>query len=273
MNNSTLSELLSKLGFTAEESAVYECLVKTGSITVLELARKTKINRTRVYRIFEDLKKRGVVEEEIDEYRKKVRAASVDHLEYLVQQAENTARSVRELFPEASKLLLNRNVLEQPGTMVLFYRGKDGVKQQVWNTLRAEKEVVGYTYRSLSELVGKKFMQEWKDEFVLRKLHFRDVCSDEYERSMKGMERDVYPTSSFKGRYISSKTLDINHQEDIYNNVISYYNWFEGEVFGVEIYNEKIAAFEKQIFELVWKTPLSSSRRRGSSSQGDSVTK
>ena len=32
-----------------------------------------------------------------------------------------------------------------------------------------------------------------------------------------------------------------------------FYNWYEGEVFGVEIQNEKIAAFQKQLFNIVWQ--------------------
>lgn len=40
---------------------------------------------------------------------------------------------------------------------------------------------------------------------------------------------------------------------DIYNDVIGIYSWHEGEVFGVEIYNEKVATMHKQLFEIVWK--------------------
>lgn len=258
MNNSPLSDFLKKLGFLPEESTVFECLVKSGSLTALELARKSKVNRTRVYRVLEDLKKKGLVEEVVDEYRKKARAVGVERLEYLVREQENTARSVRELFPDISKLLEGQKKLEQPGTKVLFYRGREGVKQQVWNTLRADKEVVGYTYRSLSELVGKKFMEEWKTEFVLRKLLFRDVYSDEYTKSVEKTGVDNYPKSHFRSRYISSTVLNITHQSDIYNEVVSYYNWFEGEVFGVEIYNSKIASLQKQLFEIVWKQANSS---------------
>ncbi|EKD96520.1 MAG: hypothetical protein ACD_24C00009G0001 [uncultured bacterium] len=40
---------------------------------------------------------------------------------------------------------------------------------------------------------------------------------------------------------------------DIYNDVLALYNWHKGEVFGVEIYNDKITAMQKQIFEVLWK--------------------
>lgn len=57
----------------------------------------------------------------------------------------------------------------------------------------------------------------------------------------------------FQSGYIPSALLNFNHQVDIYNNVVSFYNWHEGEVFRVEIYNDKIARMHKQLFEIVWK--------------------
>lgn len=40
---------------------------------------------------------------------------------------------------------------------------------------------------------------------------------------------------------------------DIYNDVVAYSNWHRGEVFGVEIYNQQVAMFQKQMFEIIWQ--------------------
>ncbi|MBI5452275.1 hypothetical protein HY945_02345 [Candidatus Gottesmanbacteria bacterium] len=40
---------------------------------------------------------------------------------------------------------------------------------------------------------------------------------------------------------------------DIYNEIVSIYHWHEGEIFGVEIYNEKVANMQRQLFEMVWR--------------------
>ena len=43
---------------------------------------------------------------------------------------------------------------------------------------------------------------------------------------------------------------------DIYYDVITIYNWFEGEIFGVEIKNEKVVLMNKQLFELGLKQSI-----------------
>ena len=124
----------------------------------------------------------------------------------------------------------------------------------VWHTLRATHEVGGYTYRRLEEYLGNEFMEDWRDSFIRKGLIMRDIYSDEYLESRNSSPpRLSYPAKHFISRYIPNKTFKINLQMDIYNDVVAQYNWHEGEVFGVEIYNVKTAEFHKQLFEIVWK--------------------
>lgn len=254
MMNRNVTDFLSGLGLTDEEAKIYLTLSQKGILTALELSRATNINRTRVYRLLEKLKKVGIIEEVIDEHRKLAKAADLDVIELMVRDREMKAKELRENFPTILNLLHGERVISQPGTKVLFYRGKEGIRRQIWNTLRAQREVVGYTYRSVKELIG-EYYQAWKDEFVRRKLFFRDIYSDDYLESIKNDPKEsiILPRKSNTSRYVPSSILDINHQIDIYNEVTSFYNWHEGEVFGVEIYNQKVADMQKQLFEIVWK--------------------
>ena len=106
----------------------------------------------------------------------------------------------------------------------------------------------------MEPFIGEHFMHRWKEERERLKLHGRDIFSDDYVRSLKTYpqkKNDHWP--QWESRYISPKKLNINHQMDIYNDVVAIYNWHEGEVFGVEIHNNKVATFQKQLFELVWQ--------------------
>ena len=38
----------------------------------------------------------------------------------------------------------------------------------------------------------------------------------------------------------------------VYNDVVAFYSWHKGEIFGVEIQNQDIAQLQKQVFELLW---------------------
>ena len=135
-----------------------------------------------------------------------------------------------------------------------MYRGGEGIKQMVWNTLKANKEVVGYTFRVLSEIVGKEFEELWRLEFMRKNLSFRDLISDAYTSSVvEYNEETKYPKTHFQSKYIPATILNINHQCDIYNDVVTYYIWKDEEIFGVEIYNKKIADMQKQLFNLAWE--------------------
>jgi len=252
MNNSIIIRFLSELGLTTEEIKIYLTLTEKGSLTILELARITNINRTRVYRLVEVMHKKGLLEEIVEEYRQQVKAVDIHQLDLLIKEKERQSGFLREAFPQIGNLITQQKILQQPTTKVVFYRGVEGIKQMGWNTLQAKKEVLGFTYRQYSEIVGEKFTHKWYEEMFARKICFREIYSDTYLKSLK-TPLTTSKDPLFQQRYISSKILDINHQSDIYNNVVTHYNWYEGEIFGVEIYNEKVAQMQKQIFNIVWK--------------------
>jgi len=251
-----LRQFFSKLNLPEEEMIIYWLLVQHGNSTTLELARVTGISRTQVYRFLEKMKKEGLVEEIIDEYRLLAKAVDIDQLERLVKEKEYDTKELRSLFPDVRKLLSLGIGQNQPGTKVLFYKGRDGLRQMLWNTLKAKEVVRGYSYRMVEDSIGEKFALEWAHEWVNRKLSGKDIISDDYIQNRKESKRPNHLDIvgfTFRSRYLPPNILKIDHQMDVYNNIVSYYSWHEGDVFGVEIYNQKVADFEKQVFEIVWK--------------------
>lgn len=246
---------LSKLDIPQEEARIYTALIGKQAQTAQEIAKTTSIPKTTIYRRIEELKKLGIVEEQIDEYKKVFTAASVDHLNLLVIEKEQKIKELRAELPDVTQLLTGPSIDLDPNTKVLFYRGRDGIRQMLWNDLRSQTEIIGYTYRDITLFTGKNFADRWNEEFKRTKLKARDLYSDEYLKSkFEQNNPKIIGWSGWQSRYISPKVLDITHQMDIYNDVVGIYSWHEGEVFGVEIYNEKVAKLQKQLFEAMWKT-------------------
>lgn len=52
---------------------------------------------------------------------------------------------------------------------------------------------------------------------------------------------------------MDSTHFPLTHGMTIYNNVVAIYNWWQDEVFGVEIYNQQVAEFQRFTFETFWK--------------------
>ncbi|MCL4339354.1 helix-turn-helix domain-containing protein [Patescibacteria group bacterium] len=250
-----LNQFLRFLGLTHEEIKLLLSLTSSGPQTILQLSKSTGINRTKVYRMMELLIQKGVIKEIIDQHKKLFQTADSSTLELLIKKQETQSKFLREVYPEITPLIESRKAIDQPGTKVLFYRGPMGLRQQIWNVLKTKGEAVGYSYRPLGDIIG-KYDILWYEEWSKRKILFRDLYSDEYLKARKSKETidSIDHTKiGINSRYISPSALSINHQLDIYNDVTSHYNWHEGEIFGVEIYNEKVASLQKQLFEIVWK--------------------
>ena len=248
--NKELIGYLIELGLEREVAVIYERLVANSSMTVLELSRTTKVNRTKIYRTLEEMKLKRLVSEEIEENTTKYSPAPIERIKEMLEAKKSKVERLTNGFPEIEKMVEQMSLGVVSPTKVKFYRGKDGIKQMVWNVLRAKSEVVGYTYRDLSEFIGESYMQEFASEFVRRNLKMRDLYGENYKESKKIQYAWM---GHIESKMVSDSILTIDHQMDIYDEVVSFYNWHEGEVFGVEIYNPKVAKMQRQLFELAWK--------------------
>lgn len=253
MVDQKLIDFITKLGIEPEGAKIYLSCVGKGALTAQEISKSTNIPKTTIYRRAEELKKRGIFEEQIDEYKRKFLAVNPSLLELLILKKEAEAKQLRAELPEIAKTLLGQAQNSDPETKVLFYRGKDGIQQMNWNALKAKEEICGYTYRAWEEIVGKEFIEKFLDEYTRLNFSVRELHSDSLKKSWENTKYKHYNWPRWQDRYIDPKILDINHQMDIYNDVVAIYNWHDGEIFGVEIYNEKVAKMQKQIFEVLWK--------------------
>jgi sugar-specific transcriptional regulator TrmB len=253
--------LLQGLGLDSETSSIYMCLVKNLELTPLQISRITEIDRAKVYRRLEEMVKKGLVFEVIDANRRIYKLGNPNRLTELYKEKES---QMAVLSSGISDLVENVNArsiqgFNQPGTKVLFYRGFDSIKQQIWNTLKAEKEIVGYTHRSSLELMGKDFYEQWAVAFNEKGLSVRDIISKSYVDRYKDNPKMRYVLPEIKNdqtRVLLDDTLSVQVQMDIYDGVVSYYSWTHGDIFGVEIYNDEIFEMQRQLFEIAWMTAV-----------------
>lgn len=242
------------LGLNQAETRVFLTLAKNGEMTVLQLSRLTDVPRTNLYRLLEKLKSQSLVTEIIDNFKTKIKPVSFEIIKLLVNKKSQELEDLRKILPQMSALFPQNLSIYQPDTKVMFYRGREGTRQMLWNMLKTEDEFRGYSYSTPVETVGKKFAVEWALEFNRKYIKARDLYSDSYQRSIK---KHPYPKfikwPSWESKYIPPGIINVDHQIDIYNNVVAYYDWHGAEIYGVEIYNQKVANLQKQIFDVMWK--------------------
>lgn len=251
---SPMHEYFAKLGLEPEIAEIYLALQAYGPQSLLQLARNAKIERTRLYRLLDTLAECQLIEIEELYKRKLYKAAPISNLQGLLTKRE---QEIRDLQKEL--LILQQNhqptALHSPLTHVQFYRGGEGVKQMFWNQTRAKTECLSILYENMQSKSNLTFFERWVERCNTQGLTFRSIVGDHFlatQRNWYG-QHDNEKLEHWEGRYLPESILPITHSMITYDDVVAYYNWKDGEVFGLEIYNPEIAAAQRHTFETFWK--------------------
>jgi hypothetical protein len=135
---------------------------------------------------------------------------------------------------------------------VQFYQGPEGIRQMLWNELQAKNELLGYHYQILDAGVGNTFMNRWATEVEMRKLTRRIMFGEAYVASWKARKPQGERIKGISYNYLPAAVFPITHSCDVYDGVTAYYNWQDGEVFGIEIHNKQIADAQRRLLEGLW---------------------
>lgn len=239
-----IAEYLRNLGFSAEAIALYYTLAKNGPQSVFQAAKLSSVERTKIYRIIDELMQRGIIVELVEYNRKFLKAAAPETIKMLLEEEKAKVDLLADTFPSFANTIQSLGPTS-PTTEVHFFKGKEGIKQMLWNELNAKQEIRSYVYRDFNSFVGQKFIEKWSEEFELRKLKSRQIRTKIYNKGfvdVKGLEV----------RHLSIKIFPLTHSMTIYNNVLAIYNWSFDEVYGVEICNPQVAELQSHFFDVFW---------------------
>jgi len=253
MGSSQLIKKLNLLGLTDKKAQIYLCLLKSGILSPLELSRITEIKRATVYRILEDLKQANLVEEIIDKNTTKAKAIDPEQLELIIAQQESEIKKKQSILPELITQLSSLRDNPSSSTQIKYFKGRKGLQQLLWNTLKSKNGFVGYGYGDWNKGVGKTFADKLREERVKRNVYSREIQNPKQGAGKLDFTKvkgyfDVYRLS-----VIPKSVVEINHDTYIYNDVFAFYHYYQGEQFGVEINNPEIAKTQRQMFEVLWK--------------------
>lgn len=252
-----IEEYLAKLGFDSDASKLFLTLVREGPLPLLAASRKSGLERTHLYRLIDQLTAKGLIEE-IPRYKSRtIKAADLSTLEMMVKEQQLKSQMLSKSFSSFEKALLSLPAQTSKNN-VIFYHGPEGIKQMTWHLLRTKDLYRTYSYRFWEEMTGLKFVMKLNDEMVKMKLKVKDLFSDQYfDYKANWLKTHGHKPegdwSWWRARFISEKILKIDQNIDIYNDVVAYYHWKGDETFGVEIYNQRVADFHKQMHDIVWK--------------------
>lgn len=246
---------LYKLGLDKNESEIYYYLIIHGNTPVLEISRELRIPRTTVYRLCEKLVNLNVLEWVIVENSKNVKAINPSQLGVYIDNEEKRILEKRSALEQLVNIgdLKQMNPLE---TEVRYYKGTDGMKQLIWNTLKAKETILGYTPWGRDKITKNDFEVSYNFEAV------KNDIQDMVLLNSSGLERFKRINNAPLSTIQRVRLLEISIPADvyIYNNIYAVNLWDQEEIVGVEIENPYIATFQKSVFKQLWEIakPLSS---------------
>lgn len=253
-NNLLLS--LHRLGLTADEGKVYLALLDE-PMSHLEIARKTGVNRTKVYRIADNLEKRGLITETVNEDGREIAANSPSNLEITLTTEEEKIKDQRAILgqtlPALQQLFSTSGQPDATDFVVNTYEGVDGFKQMLWNELKTENQILIFGDGSIQDLIGSaRWAEKHREKTVEAGYKIKEILNPKSKPSEFTKNQD-FMEQSYQRRFISPETLPLGHQVCVYNNTVSIYNWRNGQKIGTEIINKQFADFQRAIFESYWK--------------------
>lgn len=120
-------EILTKLGLSDRESAVYLALLELGAVSVQNIAHKAKVNRTTTYVILERLLRLGIVSTVEMGKKTLYRAENPQELSKLIDLDRQEIKQKEQYLNGAMDRLQAIYNLRDDKPTVRFYEGKEGL--------------------------------------------------------------------------------------------------------------------------------------------------
>jgi sugar-specific transcriptional regulator TrmB len=230
-----IKEVLRELGFEERETQIYLILIKEGDLPALQIARKSRVDRTTIYDVLERLASKGIISSYIKNKSRQFHAIIPDKL--LLNFKEKYS-SLEKIMPELNKL---KNSNSEKVSCELFY-GKDGLKTILNDLIYSAKE-----YRVIN--IKKEYediLNYFNDLGVLKLDEFKakEIAIVEKGEDFKKLKNGQY-------RYLNKKLIS-PVTTLIYNDRVVFFIWVE-PYFAVLVENKQFNQAQLEYFNLLWK--------------------
>jgi len=259
MNNKLKINLI-KAGLNGFEAEIYINLLRNNGMTKLQLSRATDINRSKIYRLVQDMIQKGIIYEGVDDRGKFVYANTPDSLKLDIvsrfEKLEDQKIAIDKVLPELSSLMSADN--SPLNFKINTYEGEDGFKQMLWNELKAKGKVLILGSGEMEDLVeDRSWCEKHRAMTVESGYEVNEILNSDDKRYIHAIgNKDFTDLESFKEvyskKYLESSILNLKHLVVIYNDTVSTYCYRDGQKVGFEVINRTHAGMYRQIFARYW---------------------
>lgn len=243
---------LKKLGLTDQQIKIYLDLATHPESTVVQIHKRLHDPRSSLYLELERLIDKGYV---ISNKIGKTTSYKITNPAILKLTLEDEAKKIRFLTDNLNifdKSIRELGITKDVPRTIDIYRGKDGIKQLLWNIVMSDaKLVVGFSPGQLEDITDREFAEKWREEFKDRNMHNRIV----FNRPKPLIWSNVpgFLEDNVEARTLDKKKIKFDRMILIYNDVLTVCSLkTDSDQYGIEIRDNLLVNSYKQIFDFLW---------------------
>ncbi len=268
---------LRKAGLKQKEAQIYAALLELGGAYPSKIAEYTKLNRSTVYKILEELAIKGMVSElqkgkklyyQIEKPEKLVRFAKTQ-----IRLAEDRWEKAKVLLPD----LENLAAMFENKPKVRFYEGLDGVLKVYAEHINVKEPYEMLSYANAAGVI--EFMpKNFRENYIRKKAKINiptrgivpDTVADfNYNKTVYSI---VDKKHCPKIRFIPAKMFPYKSEITIHGkNMVSIINFKKPTMIGVIIEDDDIHNMMRMIYELAWAGAKEFETKKKKSAKGRSA--
>lgn len=246
-----MEETLQQIGLTPEETEIYLFLINNGTKSAAQIGKGTKVKRTYVYRIVQNLIDKGLATQGKQGRTTVFSPNSPDHLLTLAsrkkQQAEQAEAAVERVLGTLKKQFTT--VDSKP--LVTTYQGIEGIRKIYKDILEEGKDILLFrsNYDDKRDDIDEIVMNQLKLQ-VEKKIHVRTITPLEPTTKETYLYRDKERLVT--RHIVTNRKYELPSQIIVYGDKVAIIS-LKSEIIATLIDNKDIAETFTQLFELLWK--------------------
>jgi len=245
MRNNQLIDALKELSLTENEAEVYFTSLSLGPSTIIKIARASGIKRTTVYSTIDSLKQKGLMNIQVEGFKKKFVAEDPQKLEQIIEARKERFRN---LLPEFSAIYN----LQGGESFIKYYEGLpaiQGVYESLIRDIKPHEDYLVLSNQDATINLHEEFMMDFLSRRAKLPINIKMIFQESaLAHKLKNQEQNY----NSKTKILSAKTK-LNTNLVITPERVFIHQLIE-PIIGIVIENKSVIQMHKEMYEVIWNS-------------------
>ena len=247
MKSNQLIDTLKEFGLTENEAEIYFTSLSLGPSTIIKIARASEIKRTTIYSTIDSLRQKGLMNIQVEGFKKKFMAEDPKKLEQILEARKERFRN---LLPEFSAIYN----LQGGESFIKYYEGLPAIKGVYETLIRDIKPHEDYLVLSNPDKtigLDERFMMDFMYRRAKLPINIRMILQEsESGHKLQNLDRNLNSKTKILAPSTKLNTnLVITPQRVFIHQLIE-------PIIGIVIENKSVIQMHKEMYEVIWDSLL-----------------